>query len=220
MDKRKRNAIIIVVCFIAFSLGLILLSYNYILGKRDLAFEKINMQINDNKEVEIKDKKDVPEKKEENNQTNDQTNAKQKNTYHYDYIGTLEIPKINLTKGFVDMNSKHNNVDYNMQIIKPSNYPDVENGNLIIASHSGSSSISYFKHLYKLNVGDMAYIYYNNVKYTYQIVNIYKEPKTGYLNIYRDLNQTTLTLVTCTKNDDTTQTVYICNLINKENVGW
>ena len=219
MDKRKRNAIIIVVCFIAFSLGLILLSYNYILGKRDLAFEKINMQINDNKEVEIKDKKDVPEKKEENNQTNDQTNAKQKNTYHYDYIGTLEIPKINLTKGFVDMNSKHNNVDYNMQIIKPSNYPDVENGNLIIASHSGSSSISYFKHLYKLNVGDMAYIYYNNVKYTYQIVNIYKEPKTGYLNIYRDLNQTTLTLVTCTKNDDTTQTVYICNLINKENVG-
>ena len=45
----------IVLCFIAFSLGIVLLSYNYILGKRDLAFEKINMQINDNKEVEIKD---------------------------------------------------------------------------------------------------------------------------------------------------------------------
>ena len=117
------------------------------------------------------------------------------------------------------MNSKPNNVDYNMQIIKPSNYPDVDKGNLIIASHSGSSSISYFKHLYKLKVGDNAYIYYNNVKYTYKIVNIYKEPKTGYLNIYRDLDQTTLTLVTCTKNDDTTQTIYICNLINKENVG-
>ena len=210
MDKRKRNAIIIVVCFIAFSIGVILLSYNYILGKRDLAFEKINMQINDNKEVKIKNKKA---------NSNNSTTAKPKKSYRYDYIGTLEIPKINLTKGFVDMNSRHNNVDYNMQIIKPSNYPDVDKGNLIIASHSGSSSISYFKHLYKLKVGDIAYIYYNNVKYTYKIVKIYKEPKTGYLNIYRDMNQTTLTLVTCTKNNNKTQTIYICNLTNKENVG-
>ena len=152
MDKRKRNAIIIVVCFIAFSLGLILLSYNYILGKRDLAFEKINMQINDNKEVEIKDKKDVPEKKEENNQTNDQTNAKQKNTYHYDYIGTLEIPKIKVKRGFLDVNEKYNDVDYNVTVIRGSNYPDVENGNFIIAGHSGNSYIGFFNQLYKLVV--------------------------------------------------------------------
>lgn len=62
----------------------------------------------------------------------------------------------------------------------------------------------------------MAYVYYNNVKYSYEIVSIYKVPKTGTVNIFRDFNKTTLTLVTCTKGDKTTQTVLIAELVEKE----
>ena len=57
---------------------------------------------------------------------------------------------------------------------------------------------------------------YNNKKYTYKIVNIYNQTKKGSLNIYRDTNKTTLTLITCTKDDKTNQTVYILELIGVE----
>ena len=70
--------------------------------------------------------------------------------------------------------------------------------------------------MYKLVVDDVAYVYYNNIKYTYKIVNIYTQPKTGVIGIYRNTNKTTLTLITCTNNDKTTQTIYIAELIDKE----
>ena len=43
-------------------------------------------------------------------------------------------------------------------------------------------------------------------------MNIYKHPKTGTIAIYRNYDKTTLTLVTCTNNDSTTQTIYIAEL--------
>ena len=87
---------------------------------------------------------------------------------------------------------------------------------MVLASHSGSSNIAYFKNLYKLTKDDMAYIIYNNKKYSYQIVNIYNQVKKGSLNIYRDINKTTLTLITCTKDDKNSQTVYILELTGVE----
>ena len=133
-----------------------------------------------------------------------------------EYIGYLEIKKINLKQGLVSKNSYYNNVNRNIQIIKSSSYPDEENGNTILASHSGTSSISYFKNLYKLEVNDEAKIYYKNNTYTYKLNNIYNVPKTGTVNIKRDIYKTTLTLITCTKGSKTEQTVYIFNLVNKE----
>ena len=56
----------------------------------------------------------------------------------------------------------------------------------------------------------------NNKKYTYKIVNIYTQPKVGNIAIYRDYSKTTLTLITCTNNDSTTQTIYIAELIKTE----
>ena len=109
-------------------------------------------------------------------------------------------------------------MDKNIQTIYPSDYPDVNGGNLILAAHSGSSSIAYFKHLYQLNNDDQINIIYNNDKYIYKITNIYTTPKNGEVAIYRDKDKTTLTLITCTKNDETTQTVYISELIRKEGV--
>ena len=69
--------------------------------------------------------------------------------------------------------------------------------------------------MYKLKTGDKAYVYYKDVKYTYKIVKIYKQPKNGTVALYRDYNKTTLTLITCTKNDKKSQTVYIAELESK-----
>ena len=130
------------------------------------------------------------------------------------YIGTITIPKINLKAGFVSMNSKENDVDKHVAIMPTSTYPDVALGNFILAAHSGRGKIAYFNDLYQLNVGDTATIEYQGKNYTYQIVNIYQEKKTGKVAIHRNFNKTTLTLITCTNNNSKTQTVYIAELIN------
>lgn len=132
------------------------------------------------------------------------------------YLAFLEIPKIKLNQGLLPINSLYNNVNYHVEILKISDLPDKINGNFILAAHSGTSSIAYFRNLYKLKLNDLASIIYNNKKYTYKIVNIYNQTKKGSLNIYRDTNKTTLTLITCTKDDKTNQTVYILELIGVE----
>ena len=132
------------------------------------------------------------------------------------YLAFLEIPKINLNQGILPKTSYYNNVNYHVQILDISDLPDVINGNMVLAAHSGSSNIAYFKNLYKLTKDDKDYIVYNNKKYSYQVVNIYNQVKKGSLNIYRDLTKTTLTLITCTKNDKNSQTVYILELTGVE----
>lgn len=132
------------------------------------------------------------------------------------YIGVLEIPKINLKRGFFSIDSKDNNVNKNIQVIKESDMPDVVNGNLIITSHSGNSYVSFFKDLYKLSNNDTAYIYYNGIKYTYILAGKYDVEKTGEVAIHRDNTKSTLTLITCSKNDNTKQEVYILELESEE----
>ena len=132
------------------------------------------------------------------------------------YIAQIEIPKINVYKGFYGKNSNLNNVKINLYMMPTSSYPDVEKGNVIIAGHSGNYSNSYFKDLYQLTEDDIINIYYNDTKYIYTIKSIYLQDKTGTINIYRNIDKSTLTLITCTQDDDSHQTVYIAELINKE----
>ena len=143
------------------------------------------------------------------------TTSEEKN-YIPNYIGFIEIEKINLKQGFLSIDNYYNNVDYNIEILKASDFPDTLNGNFILAAHSGNSSISYFKNLYKLDINDQAKIYYQGKLYKYKIVNIYKELKDGSVAIYRDPNKTTLTLITCSKNDKSHQTIYILELTSVE----
>lgn len=129
------------------------------------------------------------------------------------YLGVLEIPKIGLKRGFYNVDSRYNNIKYNVTLVRGSTLPDVTNGNLILMAHSGDAYISFFAYLYLLQVGDNAYVTYNNQKYTYQITKIYTVPKTGVVTISRNHDKTTLTLITCTKDSDTLQTVYIAELV-------
>ena len=145
--------------------------------------------------------------------------VQEKDKIKKEYIGYLEIKKINLKQGLVSLNSYYNNVNYNVQMLKTSDYPDKELGNVILAAHSGSGYIAFFKNLYKLSRGDEATIYYKNYVYKYKIVNIYNVPKNGKVKIERDVTKTTLTLITCTYKSKTQQTVYILELTSKTKDG-
>lgn len=161
---------------------------------------------------------DNKNKSSNNNKSNrSSTSNKSSTSNRYSYIGYLEIPKINLKKGFLDVNSKYNSIDYNVTVIKTSTFPDKPKGNFILAAHSGTATISYFRNLYQLKKGDIARVYYKKKKYTYKIVKIYNQAKTGKLSIYRDYNKTTLTLITCTKDNKKKQTLYILELTKTEN---
>lgn len=133
----------------------------------------------------------------------------------YNYIAVLEIPSIKLKRGLVDYKSKYNNVKYNIQIIEHSQMPDIENSNLILAGHNGTSSVSFFNDLDKLKEDSLVYVYYNNIKYIYKINNNYEVKKDGKVEIIRNRNKTTITLITCKKDSKDKQLVYIGYLVDK-----
>ena len=132
--------------------------------------------------------------------TSEEVKKETKNTNKYNYIAVLKIPKINLEKGLVAKDSKYNSINYGVEILKESDSPDVINGNVILAAHSGTANISYFRNLDKINIGDEAIIYYQGKTYNYKFVKIYDVEKTGKAVIKRDNNTSTLTLVTCRHN--------------------
>lgn len=187
--------------------GISFLLSNFIVEKREEIFTKVNMDINDILAREEKEEVNIEEEEEHVEDTNSQYET---------FAGILEIPKIGFSKGFYPKGSELNNVKFNLKILDSSNYPDEEKGNVIIIGHSGDYSNSYFRDLYKLNLKDTASILYKGKKYSYKIVNIYYENKDGTLTIYRDGTKNCLTLITCTKDDETKQTVYILERYNVE----
>ena len=219
---KYKNIILLAIGLLLIILSIILISYDKFELIKSNVFDEVELlkyeenkknnkdNLNSNDEEIIND---VDTDIVENNATN---NNKTVTVNKKEYIGYLEISKINLKQGLVSKNSYYNNVNRNIQIIKSSNYPDEENGNVILAAHSGTSAISFFKNLYKLEINDEAKIYYKDKVYTYKVNNIYNVPKTGTVNIKRDIYKKTLTLITCTKGSKTEQTVYILNLISEE----
>ncbi|MCH5167183.1 MAG: sortase [Erysipelotrichales bacterium] len=130
------------------------------------------------------------------------------------YIGYLEVPDVNIKRGFVSLNSKYNSVGYNVMLIEGSTMPDVKNGNLILAAHRGNSAVSFFDKLYKLSDGAYAYVTYHGKVYKYQLKSRYYENKDGVLTIKRNAEASVLTLITCTRDDKTTQTIFIFELVS------
>ncbi len=211
LNKKKRispNTVALIGAFVI-TLGGFFLLYNFISDKRLQAYDYMNEQIYDNTETDIYDVNT-----EEVVTTDEEEIPKQYDIENY--IGYLEIPKIDFKRGFYNIDSKLNTVEANIEIIKGSDLPDVTNGNLIIAGHSGTGWKAFFKNLYKLEVGDEAIVTYSGRSYKYKITNIYKEKNTGTVSIKRNYDRTTLTLITCTKDDNSTQTIYIAELYTIE----
>ncbi len=194
--------------------GILILSSQYLLDKRNSLFEYINMQLYFNQMKDIPDEPEgvvdsEPEQPQEEPQPEPEVITES-------YVAVLEIPEIDLRKGIYALGSRYNTVSRNVSILSPSDYPDVQGGNFVLAAHSGNGYLSFFRNLYKLSTGSYAYVYYNNTKYSYMITYIYKQQKTGTINVYRPYGKTTLMLITCTKDDETTQTVYVAELMSQE----
>ena len=143
------------------------------------------------------------------------TIKEEKETVTYNYIAVLEIPKINLKRGLFPINDKNNNVDKNVEILKNSDMPNVTNGTLALAGHSGNSRIAYFHKLYKLKENDQVYIYYQNEKYIYQVSKIERQDKDGTISFTKTKDTTELVLTTCDQQNKGKQIVVVAKLVNK-----
>ena len=200
-EKRISPEMIAIIGSITILIGGFFISYNYIQSKKVMAFDYIsNIFYEQNQEIIVSDgEQEVEEEEDLGEVTNN-------------YIGYLSIPKINLKKGFLNKRSPDNDVEKNILVVEGSSYPTKDKGNLILAGHSGTGWKAFFNDLYKLNKGDQAIVTYKGKTYTYKITNIYTQPKVGKIAIYRNYDKTTLTLITCTNHDSTTQTIYIAEL--------
>ena len=183
---------------------------------RNEVFEDMRILMSGDKSEEVLPDVEVPEEEGVNNTVVEQptTNSEKNEVINYDkYYGVLEIPRISLKRGFYNLDSKYNNIEYNVAMVEGSTMPDVVNGNLILMAHSGTAYIAYFEYLYMLNIGDYAYVTYNGVKYKYRFVNSYQVEKNGNVEIIRNYDKTTLTLITCTNDNDSSLTVNIAELV-------
>ena len=108
----------------------------------------------------------------------------------------LIIEKINLKQPFYEINSNNNTIEKNIEILKESIMPDQDNSIVIIAAHSGEGDIAYFNNLIDLDINDELILYYKKTYYKYNIIDIYEEPKYGYIDINRS-NNNQLVLTTC-----------------------
>ena len=211
-EKKLTPTLVAAISALLIMIGGYFISFNYVQSKKVYAYDYVSTEFFAEKDEEgtpVVIKKEKEEEKPEYIQEYDDVITNE-------YIGYLIIPKINLTKGFVDRRSSENDVEKNIYIVDGSTYPDVEKGNFIIAAHSGPGWQAFFNDLYQLTTGDQIYVTYKGKKYTYQLTNIYKQEKTGKIAIYRNYEKSTLTLITCTNHDLTSQTVYISELINVE----
>ena len=175
--------------------------YNYFLDRVENI--KIEEFYNEQENIDTEVIEETPEKVEETKQET-----------KIDYVAVIKIPKIKLEKGLCKKGSYCNNVNQNIQILKESSYPDVANGNFILAGHSGNGRTAYFRNVYKLEKDDEISIIYGGFEYKYKIVNIYDIEKTGTASIVRNREKTTLTLVTCRHNTNK-QIIVISELVER-----
>ena len=207
-NKDKKSQLLIVGSL------LILLGLGVIIGKIYLDIRSDNLE-------KIAIVEFYEEQEEINNNISSETTEKTeiakeevKSTTPLDYIAVLKIPSIGLEKGLVSKDSYYNNVNKNIKILDESDMPDEENGNVILAAHSGNGKNAFFKNLNKLKIDNIVSIFYNGNEYRYRMVNTYDVEKTGTVQILRNAQKNTLTLITCRHNTNK-QIVIICELVER-----
>ena len=122
-----------------------------------------------------------------------------------DIIGKISIPKIHLEEYLYRIDSKDNNIEKHITILKESSFPSI----LFLAAHSGEGKIAYFNNLDKLVLNDKVIIIYNKKKYIYIVKDIWEEEKNGYINLYKTV-ENQLVLTTCSPNKDNYQLIINC----------
>lgn len=136
----KRKKIVITISLLIISFGLFLLSYNYFMEQKLAVYNSMNLQLYS---LEGPEEEDLSVQVEVNDIEGEEEPVPE--VSGREYIATLKIPAISLNLGLVSPDSPYNNVDSNITIISPSDMPDVEKGNLIIAGHSGTGYLAFFE---------------------------------------------------------------------------
>lgn len=202
MELRKRNNLFIIIGILLIVIGISVFVISFMKQLNDDNEVKINIDeylenttisesvTSSDDEIEVRDEKET--------------------------LMILEIPKISIKRNIYYQDSKYNSVEYNIQILKDSDMPDIKNGNVIFASHNGNSKVSFFKKLYKLSLNDEIILYYDGYKYIYKLSKIYDINKDGTAEIYRNNNVNCITLITCKKNIKDKQEIYIGYFDRKE----
>lgn len=201
--------VILIILFVVFLIACIYFYSKVQDDRKKLTAEKdkINMYF----EIQKKDKQN-------SNETSDvKDDTYSKANYNITYDGIIEIPSINLQKGFYNLGNKNNTVKRGLEVISGSEMPDKENSTLVIAGHSGSGYLAMFNKLDKVNQNDSIYIYYNGIKYTYKMEKSEIVAKTGKISVNLDSNKQWLILTTCNpSNRYKEQLVLTCVLTSKE----
>ena len=180
---KKKSHISIIIIMLALSLFGSYHIYYYFLnqGSNDLIR---NYYVNSNKEEnKIAIKKTNNEKKEE-------------------YLGIIRIPKIKLKEGFYNINSKKNNINKSVTLLKESVMSNINGSIIYLVAHSGSGYLAFFKDLNKLQINDFIYLDINNNTYQYIINDIYEVEKSGFIPVNHNVNEKYLVLSTCSNNKD------------------
>lgn len=202
--KNKRYSLIIFLGIFLLLLGISYNIYNHYQQKKQDSVDNEKVE----EFFEIKEEKDSDE------EVSVETPTVKEETDNY--IGVLEIPKINLKKGIVDKTSASNNVNKNIYTLKETTLPGEQiNSHIILAGHSGNSYVSFFRNLKKLDMKDKVYFYYKGVKYIYEVSNKYEIEKTGTTEL-KQTNISDITLITCISGTNK-QVVYVATLIDQEN---
>lgn len=107
-------------------------------------------------------------------------------------IGNITISKISLDAPLYNQNSEHNNVEENVTLLES----NPSNSHFIIAAHSGTGPIAYFKRLEELTIDDEIFLDYNNEIFHYNVIEKYYEIKNGIIHLPAQIKDT-LILTTC-----------------------
>lgn len=122
-----------------------------------------------------------------------------------DYNFTLYISKINLTKDVFKKYSNSNDVNKGIYLANEYVFSNKDD-TLVLASHSGNSSISYFKNLDLLQVGDYVYTKNNIYENIYRIDKTYTINKNGKFRFSK--KEKGIYLITCDKKNSKKQLVF------------
>lgn len=126
-----------------------------------------------------------------------------------DSIGYIKINKINLKNKLYSINNKKNTVDKNVTILKDSIFPNEKNSTMIIAAHSGTGNVAYFRNINKLEKGDKVNLKLYNHEYNYIVQNKWEVVKTGSI-IFPIESKKQLVLTTCSPKKDNYQLIINC----------
>lgn len=174
--KRKKYNIFVIIGFLVFIVFLIYFLFSVINEIIFINKSRKNMEVYlSNKDIEFDEK--------------------------YDYIGVLEIPSINLKRGFLDIGNFYNDVKWNIELIRD------DMNSLVLASHNGGLYNAYFRNLDKMKLNDEIIIYDDYYVYNYTFFDSYDVMKTGYVDLFSASSNKNIFLITCKGND--MQTVYV-----------